>query len=243
MKCWTDFHVALTFLTPLGRARITDNAAISRSMAMYPLVGGVIGVCLALAALLPVSSSVLAWGLVFLNIILTRGLHWDGWADLWDGWGSGQHGQRFWEIVKDSRIGAFGVMGLILGIGAQGALFGQAIDGRNVAVLIFAPIFGRLCCLTLARLGRNLARPGLGMNAIQGADRRALLIGMGTTALLLPAIPLLHLAGSLLLAAPAIWFLLRLAGRQNGINGDFLGTAIVAGEICALLPLACTYFT
>ena len=56
MTVLTDFLVALTFLTRLGRARITTSGAISRSMPMYPLVGAVIGLILALTSLLPLSS-------------------------------------------------------------------------------------------------------------------------------------------------------------------------------------------
>ena len=95
MNAVSNFLVALTFLTRLGRARITSSEAIARSMSMYPLVGVLIGAALALAALLPLSSWVLAWGLAGLNIYLTRGLHWDGWADLWDAWGSGATDDRF----------------------------------------------------------------------------------------------------------------------------------------------------
>lgn len=232
-----DFHVALTFLTRLGRARITTSEAISRSMAMYPMVGLLLGLILALSSLLPFSSWPLAWMLAGLNLLLTRGLHWDGWADLWDGWGSGATGERFWDIVKDSRIGAFGTMGLVLGLGLQAALFETAIAGRAWATVIFAPVFGRFCCLILARMSQPLARPGLGQNALQGATNSALVLGGCTT--LLPALFLApgHVGFTILLTVPALTALLVLGRKQGGVNGDFLGTAIIAGEFCALLPL------
>lgn len=241
MKSWTDFHVALTFLTPLGRARITSNEAISRSMAMYPLVGAIIGISLTLTSLLPLASWPLAWLITTLNLVLTRGLHWDGWADLWDGWGSGQRGQRFWDIVKDSHIGAFGVMGLLLGLGLQTALFERAIAHQAYAVMILAPVQGRYCCLLLARMGRDLSRPGLGQNAVHGADQRALAVGGLITLIPLLTVPAAHALISLLLTAIALYFLVKLARLQHGLNGDFLGAAIVAGEICALAPLAASH--
>jgi adenosylcobinamide-GDP ribazoletransferase len=235
-----DFHVALTFLTRLGRARITTSEAISRSMPMYPMVGLLLGLILALVSLLPVSSWPLAWLLTGLNLLLTRGLHWDGWADLWDGWGSGATGERFWDIVKDSHIGAFGTMGLVLGLGMQAALFESAISGGAWAALAFAPVFGRFCCLVLARMSQSLTRPGLGQNALLGATRSALILGAGTT--LLPALFLApsHVGFTILLTVPALTALLVLGRRQGGVNGDFLGTAIIAGEFCALLPLCLT---
>ncbi len=238
MTALRDFLVALTFLTRLGRAHITASEAIARSMYMYPLVGVLMGALAALGSLLPLSSWVLAWALAGLNLYLTRGLHWDGWADLWDGWGSGATGERFWEIVKDSRVGAFGTMGLILGLGLQAALLERAVALHAWPALVFAPAFGRFCCLLLARLGRSLSRPGLGQNALNGATLRALIVGgtMTLAAALLPGPG--HFALTLALTALPLGVLLALARRQNGLNGDFLGAAIVAGELCALLPLS-----
>ena len=238
MNPLTDFLVALTFLTRLGRARIASNEDISRSMGMYPLVGAVIGLMLALTSLLPLSSWVLAWGLTGLNIWVTRGLHWDGWADLWDGWGSGATGERFWDIVKDSRIGAFGVMGMVLGIGVQTALFERAVDQGAWGAILAAPVFGRLCCLVLARLGRSLGRPGLGRNALQGATTPALFLGGLTTAVATLALSPGQILTAPLLAALPLAGLLSLARREGGMNGDFLGAAIIAGEFCYLAPLA-----
>lgn len=233
-----NFHVALTFLTRLGRARITSSAEINASISMYPLVGGVIGLGLALVAMTPVSPWVLAWGLTGANIFLTRGLHWDGWADLWDGWGSGVTGERFWEIVKDSRIGAFGVLGLVLGLGLQTALFETVIRQQAWATLVWSCVFGRFCCLVLAFRGRSMSRPGLGRNALRGATGRALLLGGLCTVmpglLLSPS----HIGLSLIVSLAPMAALLRLGRVQGAINGDFLGAAIIAGEICALLPLA-----
>jgi adenosylcobinamide-GDP ribazoletransferase len=234
----TDFLVALSFLTRLAPSRLTTSEAISRSMAMYPLVGAVIGLILALAARLPVSSWILAWVLVGVNLFVTRGLHWDGWADLWDGWGSGATGERFWTIVKDSHVGAFGVMGLILGLGMQAALFELAIAQKAWTHLFFAPVFGRFCCLALARLGRELPRVGLGQNALRGATNRALALGAITAAIPALLLPLAHLAAILALTLGPLALLLTLARRERGMNGDFLGAAIIAAELCALFPLA-----
>lgn len=233
-----DFLVALTFLTRLGRARISANEEISRSMGMYPLVGALIGLILALASLLPMTPWVLAWALTGLNLWITRGLHWDGWADLWDGWGSGATGERFWAIVKDSRTGAFGVMGLVFGLGVQTALFERAVALGAWSALLFAPVFGRLCCLILARTGRSFVRPGLGRNALLGATPSALAVGGLTAAAAALTLPAGHVLPAAIIAIAPLAGLLSLARREGAMNGDFLGAAIIAGEICALLPLA-----
>lgn len=238
MTWWSRFYTALTFLTRLGRASIASNAEISASVDMYPLVGGVVGLFWVLASCLPLASWVLAWLMVMLNIWLTRGLHWDGWADLWDGWGSGTVGERFWEILKDSRVGAFGVMGLVCGLGVQAALFERAIFLRAWPALILAPVLGRYCAVVLAALGRKLSRPGLGRNTLAGASSRALIFGGMTTLGAAFFSPIEHIACGTLLAVLVIFFLWCLARRVHGLNGDFLGAGIVAGELCGLLPWA-----
>lgn len=238
MTWWTYFYIALTFLTRLGRASVVSKEEISASVSMYPLVGGVVGLFWILALFLPFSSWISAWLLVVLNIWLTRGLHWDGWADLWDGWGSGAVGERFWEILKDSRAGAFGVMGLVCGLGMQAVLFERAVFLQTWPVLLLAPVFGRYCAVVLARFGKDLARPGLGQNTLAGATPGALVRGGAVTLAVAFFSPATHLACCVLLAASVLFFLLRLGRCHQGLNGDFLGTAIVAGEFCALLPLA-----
>lgn len=232
------FHVALTFLTCLGRARITSNAEISAAMPMYPLVGAVIGLALTLVAMLPLSAWTVAWIMTGTNILLTRGLHWDGWADLWDGWGSGATGDRFWSIVKDSRSGAFGVMGLVLGLGVQTTLFETAIRQQAWAGLIWSCMFGRLGCLVVAHLGRSMSRPGLGQNALAGATGQALFFGGLCTVMPAIFLPPAQIVLGIALSLIPIAVLLRLGRIHGAINGDFLGAAIIASEICALLPLA-----
>lgn len=235
---WTQFHTALTFLTRFGNARITSAAQLSSTLAMYPLVGAFIGASLVLAAQIPISPWVRAWCLCALNMYITRGLHWDGWADLWDGWGSGSTGERFWEIVKDSHIGAFGVIGLILGIGLQASLYEAAIAQDAWLYLGWSCMFGRLCCLVLARLGKTLARPGLGQKALEGATTQNLLIALLSTLPVIFFLSVKMLCASLLMAGLAISVLYRMGKAQGAVNGDFLGSAIITGELCALLPLA-----
>jgi len=131
-------------------------------------------------------------------------------------------------------------MGLVLGLGLQTALIESAISRNAWTALLIAPVFGRFCCLVLARMGQGLSRPGLGQNALQGATRSALILGGCTTLLPALALPPAHLAITLLTSIAPLVALLALGRRQGGVNGDFLGAAIIAGEFCALLPLCLT---
>ncbi|WP_248930108.1 adenosylcobinamide-GDP ribazoletransferase [Paenibacillus hamazuiensis] len=110
--------VALQFLTriPLPVSVPYDGRTVSRSVAFYPLVGIVIGALLVLTArLLPAAPALLnAALLLVLWIALTGGLHLDGWMDAADGLLSHRSRERMLEIMKDSRVGAMGVIAAVL---------------------------------------------------------------------------------------------------------------------------------
>ena len=238
MLWFKHFHLALTFLTRLGRARLKSPTELAAALYMYPAVGALLGILLTLTAMLPLSPWVLAWAMTVINLVLTRGLHWDAWADTWDAWGSGAQGERFWAIIKDSRIGAFGVLGLVVGLGLQTTLFTLVIDHQAWALLFWSCIWGRFLCLVLAWSCRQLTRPGLGQGVLEGATPQILIKAGLIAALPIFCLPLAQVGLGLILSLVPLWILQRLGRLQAGINGDFLGSAIIAGEISALLPLS-----
>jgi len=123
--------LAVTFLTgiPLKVEGDVSPADLWRSMGWYPLVGLALGAIAwgAYAGLLAVLPSLVAAGLVVLLLqAVTRGLHMDGLMDTADGLLSGAPRERALEIMKDSNVGAMGVVAavliLILKVAALGAL-------------------------------------------------------------------------------------------------------------------------
>jgi adenosylcobinamide-GDP ribazoletransferase len=230
--------VAAGFLTRLAPARIVQPEKLGQSLPYFPLVGLAIGLVLVAPLFLGLAAGypwVQAWLWLAGALYLTRGLHWDGWVDVWDAWGSGAAGEHFWEVLKDSRMGAFGGMGLFMGLAGQLVLLYSALQHQAWGVLIWAPVLGRTAATILAWLGRDLGRPGLGGVFLTAADIRCLLLAVGQAALL----GLLLVSGKTLLLAWALLLvglllLAQLAKSRQGLNGDFLGTAIVWGEICVL---------
>ncbi len=68
------------------------------------------------------------WLTIGLLALLTRGLHLDGFADTMDGLASGGSKEKILEVMRDSRIGAFGVIGLILLIGGKVSCSGSNFE-------------------------------------------------------------------------------------------------------------------
>lgn len=236
---WHEFILAAGFLTRLAPARVADAGHLGRVLPWFPLVGLYLGSVVTLPFMLGLGRGypwAQAWLWLGLAIILTRGLHWDGWVDLCDAWGSGVRGERFWEVLKDSRMGAFGGLGLFMGLAGNVILLAAIFPSEAWGVLIWAPVLGRTAAVVLAWQTRGLLRPGLGGIFLASATggRTAWAVG---TALILGGVlvPAKTMLIGILLCCAGLVFLIRLAGHREGVNGDFLGAAIVWAELSVLL--------
>lgn len=240
MTRFRSFLTALGFLTRLHPTRPSDRVPdFAAATAWFPAVGLVVGGLMVLAPLGGVFSNwpwCSAWLVLVLDIWLTRGLHLDGLSDLADAWGAMATGERFWNIVKDSRIGAFGVMALVMALSGQLFCLAGLIERGALGVVIWSPVLGRTAAVALMAVCRGLARPGLGGLFLAGATPSVLALCLGQC--LIAGLILVSpstLAWGLGLTGLAVMALARLARREKGLNGDFLGAVIVAGELAALL--------
>jgi len=233
------FLTAAGFLTRLAPARGVQPEEMGFSLRLFPLVGLAMGLVLTIPWFLGLLGQhpwiqALLW--LAGALWMTRGLHWDGWVDLWDAWGSGARDEHFWEVLKDSRMGAFGGMGLFMGLAGCLILLHNVFQQQDWGLLVWTPVLGRAAAPVLAWMGRDLQRPGLAGIFLNAASNRCLVITTIQAVLLgllfIPAKTML-LAGAFLLGG--LLFLARLAKNNTGMNGDFLGSAIIWGEISALL--------
>jgi len=110
--------LALQFFTriPIKKAVDFNDKNIRNSIFFYPFVGALIG---AIAGLIyyPIakySVDIATLGALLIMVILTGGLHIDGLSDTFDGFLSNRDRERVMEIMKDSRIGAFGVLSIVI---------------------------------------------------------------------------------------------------------------------------------
>ncbi len=239
----TSFHFALSFLTtlPFPLRRQVDAEEIGHSLAWFPLVGLVIGLCLAAAwnLLQPLLPRPVVMVLVLgIHILLSGGFHLDGVADSADGWFSGRgRREEILDIMRDSAIGTMGTLALILLLLLKFTALESLPAAATGSALLLMPVYGRFTIVVLAYLS-PYARPegGLGKAIVTGAGRRELLLAGGSTAIMA-----LAAAGSpglllmLLLAAAAGLISWRCRRRLGGITGDLLGFACEAGEVLALL--------
>jgi adenosylcobinamide-GDP ribazoletransferase len=237
----TGLLLAARYLTivPAGRGPVeADGEGLGRAVAWFPVVGLAIGAVLvgvaALAGrlfpgLLAALLAVTAWKL------LTGGLHLDGLADCLDGLHGHDPAHRL-RIMSDSRIGAFGAMGLILFLLLEIAAVAELPEPTRWGALLAAPAIGRATPAVLALLF-SAARPeGQGARfaaRVQPVSAAAGLLIAGAASVLVLGNPGVAAAGAGMAAALAAGAFL--ASRLGGITGDVLGAGVEVGELTALL--------
>lgn len=247
-----EFTAAVIFLTrlPLSWKGEWPADLNSRALPWFPIVGCLIGAAgglaywgLGLLGLAPLLAAIVTVaGLTW----LTGALHEDGLADMADGFGGGRDREAKLAIMKDSRVGTYGSLALILVVLARVGVLTTLADPHNVALaLIGAHAFSR-GLLPLVKLALPDARTH-GTAADHGRPDRAralvaLLIGFTLAATALNKLHLHSGATSLSImavSAAAAWAVGNLARRQiGGVTGDVLGGAQQMTEIAFLLALA-----
>ena len=222
----------------------------SRAIAMLPVAGALLGCIGALALLaagaLHLSPAIAATLAIATMVASTGAMHEDGLADTADGFGGGGSIARKLEIMKDSRIGAYGgaalVLALLLRVEAVAALAERGLMLAALAMIACAAVSRVAGLLPLLLLAPARAE-GAGFSAPRPSWR-----AFGQAAILAAAVALLPLAGGApsrsialagLLAALAAYCVVRLAAAQiKGQTGDVAGAAQQAAEIGFLLGLA-----
>ena len=250
------FHDALAFLTRLTPPRPSCTAAsLSAAMPFFAPVGLVIGALCTLAAFAAlwafdkplgvagnlVAAGLAAWAWMVCEIWSTRGLHWDGLSDLGDAVGSGAEGERFWTILRDSRLGAFGALHMLVAFsGLWLSLVGHLVQGQWIA-LVLAPAWGRAACIWLAAYTSPYQQRSLGGLACAGCTPQLarwqvlLTATMAVLVVLLGGCPFWRLPLLALGQFALVHSLMDKARLQGGVSGDFLGACIQWSQLCFLL--------
>ena len=233
---------ALSFLTrlPLSPRNLTPTD-LGRSVAFFPLAGLLLGAVSAAVALVPVALDphLRAIAIVALAAYLTGGLHLDGVADVADGLGGGRGDRaRTLAIMKDSRIGAFGAIALVLLLLAKVRVTAlvaapATLDTlTTLGPLLVAPVLARALAAT-AIVAFPYARPdGLG-RAFHDHARwyHAAFALAGALALAIGTVPLALPIAAITALTLAAW----LHRRLGGLTGDTYGAIIEAAELAALV--------
>ncbi len=226
-----DMRMAISLSTriPVGPATPVAEGDIARASWALPVAGILVGVAGAIVywlatrmRLQPEPAAMLA---LAATILITGAMHEDGLADAADGFGGGKTREQKLEIMRDSRIGAFGACALIVSIVLRWSALAAIADPRQVAIALFVAHAAARAPLPLFMRLLQPARPdglssGAGQPPLQSV---AIAIVLGTICLLF-GFGLRGTMIALLTLAIAVLLILWLAKKQiGGQTGDVLG--------------------
>ena len=217
---------------------------LAETVRAWPVVGIAIGALsggalwlAASAGLHPLAASFCGLAVA---VLATGALHEDGLADLLDGFGGGQTKAKKLSIMRDSNIGTFGVMGLVVLVGFKaGVLAGFTSPAFAAAALLTAHVLSRAMLPMLMVALPPARKSGLGkMAGVPNTENAVMAAGIGVLLAVLALGPGPGLAASVLagLSVAAVGWL---AGRHiQGFTGDVLGAAQQVSEAVVLAGVA-----
>ena len=222
-----------------------SSEALQRSTRYFPMVGLVVGAIAALvfaatSYLWPKTLAVLAS--IAITLYLTGAFHEDGWSDMVDGFGGGWGKTRILEIMKDSRIGSFGAVALVILLLAKFCALVEIELWLVPLALICGHAVSRLCATTLLYTLDYVRDEGKSKPLATGIGRGELAFAALTAALPLLLLPPRQALLGVLLAALATLWLARMFKRQiGGYTGDCLGATQQLAEVAFYSGLLCRF--
>ena len=233
--------LALSFLTVIPVKTSAPQAGdLGRAAMWFPFIGLGLGAALAAAhtALGFIFPPLLTAALVVaLWAAITGGLHLDGLADCCDGLLAAASPERRLDIMRDPRVGAFGVVGVVLFLAIKIGAVASLAPGSTPYVFLLAPGLARWLILPVA-VQPPARAGGMGADFALGLNRLVF-----TGAALIP-ITLMIIGGwqaviAVALAHAAAFAVIALArARLGGVTGDVFGLTVEIAELAILLAFA-----
>jgi adenosylcobinamide-GDP ribazoletransferase len=243
------FFIALQFFTRLPIPRWVGFEAqwLQQASRYFPAVGIVVGLVASgvyAAAILVWPQAVAVLLSTSAGIYLTGAFHEDGFADACDGLGGGATPQRVLEIMKDSRLGAYGAIGIALMLALKCASLAALPAARVPAALLLAHPLSRLVAVSLIWRLRYAKEEGKAKplaTQMRAVDIGAACMTVGMVVAVLGMtgrLTWLPLAASVIAAfAVADWLARKFMLRIGGYTGDCLGAVQQASEAACYLAL------
>jgi adenosylcobinamide-GDP ribazoletransferase len=251
VRQWRAFVTAIQFLTRLPvSSRAADAQSLRGCPRYFPLIGGVIGL-ITVGLIWSMSWIWPAWLAVLmaltLELRLTGAMHEDALADCCDAFGGGWTRDRVLEIMKDSRLGTYGVLGLVSAVAIRAGATVQLLSStgagdvfRWATVLIASAAVGRWCLVLMMWLVPPIEqRESLSRDVGQQMTLSDLAVAslwvIPVTCLWTYLLPWQSLVGFILLAILIVWFRALVLRKLGGITGDCLGCIGYLGQLAVLL--------
>ena len=240
------FFTALAFLTriPCTRWAGSSDDDLNHAARYFPLAGVVVG--LAAAAVFWLAARVFPQDIAVLasmvaTLLLTGAFHEDGLSDAMDGLGGGWTHEQVLAIMKDSRIGSYGAVALVMMLMTKYAALAHLTVAMVPAVLVAGHALSRFAAVLLIRVQEYVRETGKAKPLAQRISSGELLVAAAFGFAPLALLPWAWCWSLLPVALVWLWFSRKLDQRLGGYTGDCLGAMQQLCEVTFYLGvLACS---
>lgn len=229
---------------PINKSFNVTREDYARGIRYFPIVGLIIGfiICISMyVASLVFSFFITSLIGLIISIVITGGIHLDGFSDTCDGIFSGRNREKILEIMKDSRLGTFGGIGLILILLSKYIIYYDIVSSiksifSGLEVVLLAPIVSRSIVVFFS-YNRKYAREkeGLGDLFIGKINLKDVLICQISLIIITFAINYKFLIIYIIVLFIMILLRRYIEKMLNGITGDILGFSIEISEVLFML--------
>ena len=236
-----SFIIAFEFLTIVPSPLKVEfrEEDMGKSMSVFPLVGLLLGGMLVLlnTALSPfLTEGIINIIILASLVVVTGGLHIDGFMDTLDGIASSEKKDTILRVMRDSNVGAIGVIGAILLVLLKWEALNGLLGREKIMALLLMPAIGRWGMTLITYLSPYVRKEGLGLSFSQGISSGG--FSIATLIVLALSILLAGVSGVVIILVAGLlgliwskWF----TKKIGGITGDIIGAFNEFLEMVVLL--------
>lgn len=235
-----SFLIALQFLTilPINIKPELQKEELGRSLVWFPVIGALIGLLLSAGLILSgfLPYLVVAALILTVCVIITGGIHLDGFADTCDGLFGFTTKERALEIMRDSHIGCMAAVSITILLVLKFSILASFRPEALLKNLIFMATFARWSQVLACYLSKYVRENGKAKYFIEYAGRKELIIGALFTVIL--SVLFFERWGLILFSLSVLVVLLSInyiKGKLGGMTGDTLGAINEVAEVAVLL--------
>ncbi|PID82686.1 MAG: adenosylcobinamide-GDP ribazoletransferase [Clostridiales bacterium] len=221
------FILAITFLTriPISVKFDYNEEEFNKSYVFYPFVGLIVGVIIFSISFLSLPKSIMALFIILLYVYVVGGIHIDGIGDVFDGIFSARKRDRMMEIMKDSRIGSFGTIGIVLYfLSLYVGLYEIIGLDKYQYVILFMPVMAKFSIIIISGINKYARKEG-SANIINLLTIKHSLIALIIMLSISYFIGINVLIAAFVSEIITILVVARISGILDGITGDVIGLA------------------
>lgn len=245
-RIFLNFLLMLQFLTkiPIKFSLPCEMEDFKRGSVFLPIVGLIIGViqwCMykLLIMVLPLNVTIVL--VITIGIIITGGFHLDGLGDTCDGFFAFKEDKTIIDIMKDSRIGTYSCISIIIDLLLRYTLLYFIVPKFSLAI-IASPMIARFCTVFITHIGKRAKSTGSGNLFISNVGKLQVFISFIMTAGILLVIMIMNPEYTLIIifSDMVLTFIFNLLCncKIGGLTGDTLGASNELNEIFSLILMA-----